>query len=84
VVSDVPAGTAFPEVVVGSVGQTQGIIKLSEGQETGVGGDGGTVEFQPDFRIELESQRGLFAVTHQVPPGRLRYLKQNAKWMGEL
>lgn len=55
-----------------------------EGLETGVGGDGGTVEFQPDFRIELESQLGLFAVTHQVPPGRLRYLKQNAKWMGEL
>jgi hypothetical protein len=63
-VSDVPSGTAFPEVVVGSVGQTQSIIKLSEGQETGVGGDGGTVEFQPDFRIEMEPQRGLFAVTH--------------------
>ena len=29
----------------------QGVIKLSEGQQSGVGGDGRTVEFQADFGV---------------------------------
>ena len=45
---------------------------------------GGTVQFQADFWVELEPEGGLFAVTHQVPPRRLRYLKTHAKLMSEL
>jgi hypothetical protein len=55
--ADVTAGATFLEVVVGSVGQTQCVIKLSEGQKTGVGGDGGPVKFQADAGIELEPER---------------------------
>ncbi len=68
VVSDVAAGTAFLEIVGGDGGKVQGIIKLSEGQQSGVGGDGGTAKRQLDFGVELEPERGFFAVTHWVPP----------------
>ena len=61
-VSDVATGTAFLEVVTGDTGQTQGIIKLSEGQQSGIGGDGGTVKFQPDFGVELEPE-GAFSLS---------------------
>ena len=78
-VADVAAGAAFLEIVGGYGGKVQGVIQLSECQQSGVGGDGGTVKLQPDLGIELEPKRGLFAVTHQVPPGLLRYLKQYTK-----
>ena len=68
VVSDVAAGTALLEIVGGDGGKAQGIIKLSEGQEAGVGGDGGAAKLQLDFGVELEPERGLFVVTHRVPP----------------
>ncbi len=74
VVADIAASTAFLEVVVGSVSQAQGFIQFSNGQETGIGGDGSAVKFQADFGVELEPERGLFAVTHRVLPRCLRYL----------
>ena len=43
VVADVAAGTAFLEIVGGYVGKVQGVIQLSECQQSGVGGDGGTM-----------------------------------------
>ena len=58
-----------------NMGKAQGIIQLSNGQESGIGSDGGTVKLQTDFGVELEPERGFVAVTHQVPPGLLRYLK---------
>ena len=48
---DIASGTAFLEVVAGDTGQVQGVIKLSEGQQSGVGGDVRTVEFQTDFGV---------------------------------
>ncbi len=54
VVLDVTSGTAFLEIVGGDGGKVQGIIKLSEGQQSGVGGDVGTAKLQPDFGVELE------------------------------
>ena len=74
-VADVAAGTAFLEIVGGYGGKVQGVIQLSECQQPGVGSDGGTVKLQTDFGVELEPERGFVAVTHQVPPGLLRYLK---------
>ena len=66
-VEDIASGTAFLEVVLSDLGKAQGIIKLSKCKKTSVGGDGGTVKFQADFGIALESERDLFAVTHRVP-----------------
>ena len=67
-VSDVTAGTAFLEIVGGDGGEGQGIVKLSEGQQTGVGGDGSATKLQADFGVELEPERGSLVVTHSVPP----------------
>ena len=75
VVADVATGAAFLEIVGSNMGKAQGIIQLSNGQESGIGSDGGTVKLQTDFGVELEPERGFVAVTHQVPPGSLRYLK---------
>jgi hypothetical protein len=66
-VLDVSVSAAFLEVVVGHTGQAQGFIQFPEGQETGVGGDGGTVKFQADLGVELEPEGSLFAITHRVP-----------------
>ena len=43
VVEDVAAGTAFLEIVGGYGGKVQGVIQFSECQQSGVGGDGGTM-----------------------------------------
>ncbi|MCH7605748.1 MAG: hypothetical protein IH962_01205 [Chloroflexi bacterium] len=51
----------------------QDMIQLSDGQESGGG------RSQEDSRVELEPERGLFAVTHQMPPDLLRYLKKHIK-----
>ena len=58
-VSDVAAGTAFLEIVGGYGGKVQGVIQLSECQQSGIGSDGGTVKLQTDFGVELEPERGL-------------------------
>jgi len=75
---------ALLEVFVGLVGESQGIIKLPACQEPSIGGDGGAVELQADFGVELEPERGFIAVTHKVPPGWLRYLKETPMYMGVL
>jgi hypothetical protein len=77
VVLDIPASATIFEVVASGTGQTQGLIQFPEGQETGVGGDGGAVKFQADSGVELEPEGSLFAVTHRVPPVGLRYLTQS-------
>ena len=41
--ADVAAGTAFLEIVGGYGGKVQGVIQFSECQQSGVGGDGGTM-----------------------------------------
>ena len=53
-VADVTAGTAFLEIVGSNSGKAQGIIQFSEGQQSGVGGDGSTAKLQLDFGVELE------------------------------
>ncbi len=72
VVSDVTAGTAFLKIVGGDGSKAQGIIQFSEGQQSGVGGDGSTTELEANFGVEVELERGLFAVTIEVPPICLR------------
>ena len=43
-VADIAAGTAFLEIVGGYGGKVQGVIQFSECQQSGVGGDGGTIK----------------------------------------
>ena len=68
VVTDIATSAAVLEVIAGDTRKAKGLIKLSEGQQSGVGGDGGTVKFQADFGVELEPEGSLFGVTHRVPP----------------
>ena len=75
-VADVAAGTAFLEIVGSNSANSQGIIQFSEGQQSGVGGDGSTAKLQPDFGVKLTSERGFFAVTYRVPPEAVRYLSE--------
>ncbi len=82
--ADVAAGTAFLEIVGSNSANSQGIIQFSDGQQSGVGGDGSTAKLQLDFWVELKSERGLVTVTHQVPLGLLRYLKKHTKLMSVL
>ena len=77
-VADVAAATAFLEIVGGYGGKVQGVIQFSECQESGVGGDGGTMELQPDLGIALEPKRGLFALTQRVPPMSVRKVSEIA------
>ena len=67
-VLDVAASAVVLEIVAGDTGQVQGVIKFSEGQQSGIRGDGGTVKFQADFGIELEPG-GAFSPS---PIGRLQ------------
>ena len=79
-VADVAAGTASLEIVGSNSGKAQGIITVSEGQQSGWQHR----ETPIGLGVELKPEGGLFAVTHQVPPGRLRYLKKHAKLMSVL
>ena len=61
------------------MGNAQGIIQFSNGQEPGVGSDGGAVKLPTDFVADLESERGIGAVTNHAPQRLLRYLKKHIK-----
>jgi hypothetical protein len=51
----------------GCAGQLKGIIEFTVGEESGVTSDGGTVELQLDFAVEIDAQGVMVAVTHWVP-----------------
>ena len=53
VVLDVAAGAVVLEIVAGDTGKGEGLIKLSEGQQSGVRGDGGTVKFRGALGLNL-------------------------------
>jgi hypothetical protein len=48
------------------VGQFESIIEFPVGEESGVIGDGGTVELQLDVMVEVNALRVVLAVTHKV------------------
>ena len=39
------------------------------------------MKFQADFGVELDPERGLFAVTHRVPPGCLLFITETRQAM---
>jgi hypothetical protein len=50
-------------------GQLKGIIKLSIGKKSGVGGDLGAMKFQLYSTVEIDPQRELFVFTRWVMEG---------------
>src|SRR5262249_21666083 len=48
-------------------GQAEGVIEFPVGEESGVTGDGRTVELQLDLAVEVNPHRVILAVTHWVP-----------------
>ena len=63
------AGTAVLENSPGNLGQAKGIIKLSIGEKPTVGSDLGTVKFQLQAAVKINSQRELSAFTRRVTWG---------------
>jgi hypothetical protein len=61
---DVFACSTLFEEVVGRVSQVKSVIKLSACEKSCVRGDGSPSKFQVYFTVEVELERGLFAVTH--------------------
>ena len=53
--------------------QSQCIIQLATGQQSGVRGDGGTAKLQSYTAVETELGAGVGAFTHWVPPRTVRY-----------
>ena len=61
-VLDVVASAVVLEIVAGDTGQVQGVIKLSEGQQSGIRGDGGAVKFQGTLGLN-RSRREAFSLS---------------------
>ncbi len=53
-VATVPAGPAVGQHLPGHLGQAEGIIEFTEGEQPGVGRDLGTVEFQLQAAVESD------------------------------
>jgi len=51
------AGAWIDELVANHIRQPEGVIELSVGKQSGVGGDPGTVEFKLQAAVEIEPQR---------------------------
>src|SRR5262249_8227699 len=49
----------------GGSGQIEGVVEFAVGQESGIAGDVGPVEFEAEAAIELGSKWLCLAVTHQ-------------------
>ena len=71
------------EIFFSGVGQTKGVIKFSACQQSSVRSDDRALKIQTNFRVKVELERGLFIVTHEVPPTRLRNQKLNLPGLSE-
>ena len=60
-------GPGILQTARGRAGQAEGVVEFPIGQESGVTGDGGAVEFQLELAIEANAQGVMVAVTHWVP-----------------
>jgi hypothetical protein len=64
-VARVAAGACVLQHVGGCVGELEGVVEFAVGQQAGVAGDFGAMEFEAEAAIELGSERIGLAVTHQ-------------------
>jgi hypothetical protein len=56
--------------IVGDVGEPEGIIEFTVGEQTTVGRDLGAVEFELDSAVEGGPQKRLLGFTRRVPHNR--------------
>ena len=64
-VACVPAGPCVVQHVGGRVGELEGVVEFAVGQESGIAGDVGAVEFEAEAAVELGSEWLGLAVTHR-------------------
>ena len=65
-VPGVPAAAAFRKSATSQVGQPQGVVEFSLGQQPGVGRDPAAVEFQPQATVEIDPQGAIIRFTRWV------------------
>ncbi len=65
----IPAGTVVLEKTPGNLGQAKGVVKLPVGEQSGVRGDLGTMEFKLEATDEIDPQMGSSGFTRRVTRG---------------
>jgi hypothetical protein len=60
------AGAWINELIANHIRQPEGVIELAVGQQSGVGGDPGTVELKLQAAVEIEPQRTINRFTRWV------------------
>ena len=60
------AGTAILENTLGHLSQAEGIVKLPVGEQPGIRGDLGTVEFKLQSTVKNDPKAPRFRFTHRV------------------
>ena len=66
-VARVLAAAAIEELGDRDLGEPEGVVELTVGEQAAVGGDPGTVEFELDPAVESGPQRQLSGFTRRVP-----------------
>ena len=67
----VPARAAINQVLSRDVHKAERVIKLAIGQQSGIGGDAGTVELQLEATVEIEPESSAFRFTRWMHHHRL-------------
>jgi hypothetical protein len=62
----VQPGARVQQAAHGGAGQSEGVVEFAVGKESGVTGDGRTVELELDFAIKIDAEGVILAVTHWV------------------
>ena len=65
-VPSILAGTAVVENTLGHLSQAEGIVKLPVGEQPGIRGDLGTVEFKLQAAVKIDPKAPRFRFTHRV------------------
>jgi hypothetical protein len=60
------AGSTILQLTGGGAGQIEGVVEFAVGQESGIAGDLGAEEAEPEPAVELGSKRLGRTVTHEV------------------
>jgi hypothetical protein len=69
-VACVPATAAVEQLCDRDVGEPEGIVEFTVGEQTTVGRDLGAVEFELDSAVEGGPQKRLLGFTRRVPHNR--------------
>jgi hypothetical protein len=61
----IPSGSTILQLTGSGSGLIEGVVEFAVGQQSGIAGDLGPEEAEPEAAVELRSQRLGRAVTHQ-------------------